>query len=958
MVNVKFKRAILAVSVIFAMVFTALFAGGFITAGAIEAQDKVILTYSENRNAVMVIDDVVEGEPKFFKMLKQNETLTDSDKLVVMDRIVDVAKAYAALTKTQSSVVSGGEAALDSDDALKAEADAVANEVTALYNGSLKLKADNYLTYDSENAFVASVKALSKKYDLLDAKITLVNEYNGLKAVNTANGQTQDISATNTVGYYDTDPEARNYGYGLLALNDCLEAGKEALNNSSDYAATVQDYVKQLNAVAKNVLESVYNDYLVVTAYERGALDGASQDVLANNRLYKKMGECEKGVSDFWAQATPEVQSKYATVHSYLENYFEAHQEYNGLAESKNSSKLTYEAGGTVVMTVSAYVKDEYRTTSDMNIPAKVFAPNAKIQLYAGSLTAEEKTASALMSEKNAKLGVGYLFRFNVYGGKTMSTVFDTVRANEATEGGVIYVIELNLKNYYENVAKEDKGLLGELLGDFIGGVWGAKDKTDAINKAYELIDNTETDLCYFYKNGKLTPFDKINYDPDGGILMLETTAFGNFAIAAVDGSSDFFTNPLNWLFIILGVIVLLVVWAIVRALWKYSVKFNSNGGSQVKKARARKGEYFVMPANPVRTGYVFTGWYEDKELTKRFVATRIVRRKNLKAYAKWSLELTPDRVNAYYNTLRNALASHGALAPDYEIEEGKTKTFAVLTKGEKELKLYLALDQKVLESFGYEVTAAGEGYQETPALWTIDTREAYVVAQKLVAKLIENYNLGETEYEEAEQGEDRYVLAITAAAEEVAEEEVVEETTEEEVVEEETTEEEVAQEETTEEEVAEEAAEEEVVEEATEEEVVEETAEEEVVEEATEEVTEEQLVEYFTTIRNAVCGYALYEKNDKAEDGKMLIKLYKKDDAVYCYMALDADSYGLESVGLGFSDTPALLKVANDADLEMALSLVEVLMLEHGFEKSEEPASEKAYDGKSFGYRIHYIEE
>ena len=89
-----------------------------------------------------------------------------------------------------------------------------------------------------------------------------------------------------------------------------------------------------------------------------------------------------------------------------------------------------------------------------------------------------------------------------------------------------------------------------------------------------------------------------------------------------------------------------------------------------------------------------------------------------------------------------------------------------------------------------------------------------------------------------------------------------------------------------------------------------------------------------------------------------MLVKLYKKDDAVYCYLALDPASYGLETVGLGFSDTPALMKVSTDEDLEKAVSLVEAVMLAHGFEKSDELVEEKPYEGKGFGYRIHFVEE
>ena len=111
--------------------------------------------------------------------------------------------------------------------------------------------------------------------------------------------------------------------------------------------------------------------------------------------------------------------------------------------------------------------------------------------------------------------------------------------------------------------------------------------------------------------------------------------------------------------------------------------------------------------------------------------------------------------------------------------------------------------------------------------------------------------------------------------------------------------------------------------------------------------------------IRQAASGYALYEANEKAEDGKMLVKLYKREDAVYCYLALEAAAYELEAVeGEGFADTPALSKVNCDEELARVLELVDVMMREHGLEKVEEEVEDKPYEGKSFGYRIHYIEE
>lgn len=975
MFNVKLKRAITSFAVMLAFLLTAL-GGGLTVANAATAEDDVFILYANNRNAVKVLDEVVDGEPKYFKQLKDTDAITAEEKVAVMNRIISAANGYTALVSKKDEIQKSGESTLAKEGSLKDEYEQLCSNLTTLYNDSLKLTEANYTTYDVDNTFVTGINNMMKEFTVTGEKVNLGNELWALMAVNEAN---PDKSAKTCYGFYDTDLSVMDYG--VFKLYSIYNAGLTAIAVSEDPVQTRKDYVEQLNAVPRNVFEDIYNDYLAATAVERSDLTPEEAD-LENNDLVNHMGECQTKVEDFWAGASEDVKKAYATKYDYLQKYFASHQEYDGTAVSKNSSVITYVVDNKTIMTIRAYVKQGYTAGSKDNKAATVFAPNASISLNTATLSGEERNVAKLISDKNNKLDIGYLVRFNVYGGTTKSQLFDTERANKATEGGVIYVIEFNLNNYYEKLLAEERGLIGGLLkGTFLEGAWLANNKVDRIKSASELIAGSETDLCYMYSGGELKPFENIKYEPNGGILMLETTMFGNFAVAAAN-DSKFWTEPLFWILVVVGIILLLVVIALIRKYKKYSVKFYSNGGTKVKKVRARKGQYFTMPENPMRSGFVFAGWYEDKTLKNRFVATRIIKRKSLKAYAKWALELSPDRVDRYYTYLRNTLASHGALPSDFEIEEGKTKTFAVIEKGEKEIKLYFALDTQELKKAGYNVTAAPAGYEETPSCYVITLRDHFVVAQKLVKNLLETYNLGETEYEEAKEDEKAFALALSAHVAEAPAAEPVEAPVEEPV--EETTDEieviietegdkrsevqvifrdsapqkEEAEAVVETEEPAEEPAEE-VVEEPVEE-AVEETEVEAPIEEPAEEepVTDEQLIEYFKKIRNSVCGYALYEKNDKAEDGKMLIKLYKKEEAVYCYMALDPDAYGLETANLGFGDTPALLKIANDTDLEKALSLVEVIMLDHGFEKSDEPVEEKPYEGKGFGYRIHYVEE
>ena len=66
-----------------------------------------------------------------------------------------------------------------------------------------------------------------------------------------------------------------------------------------------------------------------------------------------------------------------------------------------------------------------------------------------------------------------------------------------------------------------------------------------------------------------------------------------------------------------------------------YTISFNSNGGSDVTAITQRYGSTVVKPADPVKTGYSFNGWYSDAALNTAYTfATMPV--KNITLYVKW----------------------------------------------------------------------------------------------------------------------------------------------------------------------------------------------------------------------------------------------------------------------------------------------------------------------------------
>ncbi|MEW4371877.1 InlB B-repeat-containing protein [Paenibacillus kandeliae] len=67
-------------------------------------------------------------------------------------------------------------------------------------------------------------------------------------------------------------------------------------------------------------------------------------------------------------------------------------------------------------------------------------------------------------------------------------------------------------------------------------------------------------------------------------------------------------------------------------------LSFNSNGGTSVATQNLYYGDVSVEPAKPTRTGYTFTGWYRDAELTQPFDFANTAVTASTQLYAGWSM--------------------------------------------------------------------------------------------------------------------------------------------------------------------------------------------------------------------------------------------------------------------------------------------------------------------------------
>ena len=74
-----------------------------------------------------------------------------------------------------------------------------------------------------------------------------------------------------------------------------------------------------------------------------------------------------------------------------------------------------------------------------------------------------------------------------------------------------------------------------------------------------------------------------------------------------------------------------------------YTVKFETNGANKIADVKVNKNETLQKPDKPQKDGYVFDGWYSDRQLKQKYDFSQKVT-KNFTLYAAWTKkEIEPD---------------------------------------------------------------------------------------------------------------------------------------------------------------------------------------------------------------------------------------------------------------------------------------------------------------------------
>ena len=83
----------------------------------------------------------------------------------------------------------------------------------------------------------------------------------------------------------------------------------------------------------------------------------------------------------------------------------------------------------------------------------------------------------------------------------------------------------------------------------------------------------------------------------------------------------------------------------------RYTITFYSEGGTSVNPITAEAGAAITKPDNPVRQGYTFVDWFEDKGTWEVAFVFDFMPERDVVLYAKWQAQ-TLDEIEAYNNSL------------------------------------------------------------------------------------------------------------------------------------------------------------------------------------------------------------------------------------------------------------------------------------------------------------------
>ena len=83
-------------------------------------------------------------------------------------------------------------------------------------------------------------------------------------------------------------------------------------------------------------------------------------------------------------------------------------------------------------------------------------------------------------------------------------------------------------------------------------------------------------------------------------------------------------------------IVLLIAVTVFVVSHGGFTVSFDTNGGSHIEKVKVMHSQTIELKEDPVKEGYVFTGWYTDRDCTESFDIKTDTVTSSMTLYAGW----------------------------------------------------------------------------------------------------------------------------------------------------------------------------------------------------------------------------------------------------------------------------------------------------------------------------------
>jgi len=215
---------------------------------------------------------------------------------------------------------------------------------------------------------------------------------------------------------------------------------------------------------------------------------------------------------------------------------------------------------------------------------------------------------------------------FLLFGKKGSYTItFDTNGGNEITS---VEVKNNEIVKLPEPPVKENHEFIGWTNEEGKIITKGTKVTEDITLKAEWISNDAETITAEFDSNGG-NEIDNIKIEKGQIILLpIEPVKDGYIFVGWLDENGNFITEET----IITNNIVLKAMW-IKKDAKISTIKFNTDGGSNVGNIIVEKGKTILLPVNPTKTGYVFISWVDEngKEITKDTIV-----KENMTIKATW----------------------------------------------------------------------------------------------------------------------------------------------------------------------------------------------------------------------------------------------------------------------------------------------------------------------------------